>query len=102
MQCPVCAYADIEPFFGLISRRETEALKENPAPKNELLTHAEGVRSYEMAYRHYKAAMRSGMIRRAKCSVRATTALYTAWLIRGWRKHREEPEKKEKRFLDLF
>ncbi len=50
----------------------------------------EGVRTYEMAYRHYKAAIRFNLLRGVRQSRRAHTALTAAWLLRGWREELEK------------
>ena len=51
---------------------------------------SESGRDYETAYMAYKSALSCNLIRGASYSKRGLAALYTAWLLRGWRESLEE------------
>lgn len=85
IECPVCGYADMDITFEKINQREIDALKSKCIKLYNSVPVTEGVREYDIAYRYYKSAIRCDLIRGAKSGKRAYTALYTAWLLRGWR-----------------
>ena len=89
IECPVCGYADMLKYYGRLSKREFDALKQNNIGRNRSELSEDYVRSYTDAYGHYKAALRCNLVRGAKSSKRAYTALYSAWLLRGWRESME-------------
>ncbi len=85
IECPACGYADISRTFSNIMKSERailieKRLKYEPDAPSEVFA-----REYTDSYKFYKSAMRCCMIRSVKNSKRAYTALYTAWLLRGWR-----------------
>ena len=87
IECPCCGYADFSKTFSSVRDRERLMLREKRL-KYETDAPSEGfVREYSDAHRYYKSAMRCCLIRGAKSSKRAYTALNAAWLLRGWREH---------------
>ncbi len=90
VECPVCGYAEMYKLFGQVNKKELPLLKENKAGMNYDAPLEEGIRSYAEAYRQYKSVLRCNLIRGAKSSRRAYSALCTAWLLRGWRESIEE------------
>lgn len=85
IECPVCGYADMDTTFENVGRKERSALREKCIKLYNSVPVTEGAREYDIAYRYYKSAIRCDLIRGAKSGKRAYTALYTAWLLRGWR-----------------
>ena len=85
IECPVCGYADMDTTFENVNRMEKEALREKCVKLYNSVPVTEGAREYDIAYRYYKSAIRCDLIRGAKSGKRGYTALYTAWLLRGWR-----------------
>ena len=85
IECPICGYADMDNSFEKVNTREVNALKEKCIKLYNSVPVTEGAREYDIAYRYYKSAIRCDLIRGAKAGKRAYTALYTAWLLRGWR-----------------
>ena len=90
IECPSCGFADMDNTFDTVSEKEAIALLDKRIRFDVDYPFLEGVRNYPEAYRIYKAAIRSDLIRNAKKSKRAYTALCTAWLLRGWRETMEE------------
>lgn len=90
VECPRCGYADMLKYFGKLNKREIAALKEKNIGRGREEMAEECARSYSDAYDSYKAALRCNLIRGSKSSRRAHTALYSAWLLRGWRESMEK------------
>ncbi len=85
LECPKCGYADMESTFEKVNRFELEELKKNKTIKSLAAKLPYDIRDHAEALMHYKSAMRCDLIRKAKYGKRGYTALYTAWLLRGWR-----------------
>lgn len=94
LECPICGYANLERYFRDIRKKEVEALREKCLRWDTQAEAEEGARSYEEAHHYYKAAIRCNLVRGAKNSIRAYTALCASWLLRGWREELETKGKK--------
>ena len=92
VECPVCGYADLTGTFESVTPREREVLKDKSIKWDIEANLDEIDRDYHQAYTFYKTAMRCDLIRSAKRGKRAYTAMYTAWLLRGWRESMEKAE----------
>lgn len=90
VECPVCGYAGIAKSFSKISDNDARLLREKRLRYDTDAKSEESAREYADAYRYYKSAMRCALIKSAKSSQRGITALYTAWLLRGWREKMRE------------
>ncbi len=89
LECPVCGYADTEKDFNKALSVEIKAYKAFGLNTDTGALRTEEVRDYESAYRHYKSALRCLTIRKSKMGKRGYLFLLTAWLLRGWREHKE-------------
>lgn len=85
LECPVCGYADLAKFFSNVTAKELEILKNNSLKWDTNAFLREGERDYQTAYTYFKSAIRSNLVRGSKNGKRALTALYTSWILRGWR-----------------
>lgn len=85
LECPFCGYADMESTYNEINKYEIEELRKNHLKNDNSYASDKDVRDYSEAFTHYKAAMRCDLVRRAGYGKRGYTALYAAWLLRGWR-----------------
>ncbi len=92
VECPVCGYADLISSFDNVLPKERDELKEKSIKWDIEANLSEVERDYHQAYTYYKTAMRCDLIRGAKKGKRAYTAMYTAWLLRGWREAMEKAE----------
>ena len=91
IECPACGYADLSKTFTRVMEKERKVLLEKRIRyEQEKPSEEEYVREYADAYRYYKSALRCCLIRGAKSSKRGLTALYAAWLLRGWREKLRE------------
>ncbi len=88
-QCPHCGYASLLRTFFSLKEREARALREqthpSPAATQEMVD-----RSFEEAFRIYRAALRCSMIKQGEAGERGQIFLYTAWLLRSWREEWEK------------
>ena len=89
-ECLSCGYAGIARYDSKIGEQEKTAYKESGLKTLGGSDGNEGLRSYRGAYDGYRAALRCYIINNASHSVRGLTALYTAWLLRGWREALEK------------
>ena len=89
-ECISCGYAGIARYDSKIDERDKAAYKESGLKALGVSYENEGLRSYREAYDGYRAALRCYIINNASHSVRGLTALYTAWLLRGWREALEK------------
>ncbi|MCR5235631.1 MAG: DUF2225 domain-containing protein [Lachnospiraceae bacterium] len=86
IECPACGYADLSKTFTNVMEKERKALLDKRIRYDQKMTSEEKyAREYSDAYRYYKSALRCCLIRGSKSSQRGFTALYAAWLLRGWR-----------------
>ncbi len=85
MECPWCGYANLDKFFHKITKREILLLKDKLIVPEVIEPENTGEREYADAYPMYRSALRCSLLSGAKKSERAYIALYTAWLLRGWR-----------------
>ncbi|MCR5025783.1 MAG: DUF2225 domain-containing protein [Lachnospiraceae bacterium] len=90
LKCPHCGYSNHEKFFNDITNGEAGLIQ------NRMITEQKGTvirfadRNYENTYPLYRSALSFAMIGGIKQSRRAYIALYTAWLLRGWREEKEK------------
>ncbi|MBR4542918.1 MAG: DUF2225 domain-containing protein [Lachnospiraceae bacterium] len=89
VECPVCGFADIERDFQKALSVEIKAYKTFGLNIDSEASLTEEVRDYDLAYRHYKSALRCLTIRKSKKGKRGFLFLLTAWLLRGWREQKE-------------
>jgi len=89
IQCPHCGYSGHERIFGDISNGEAGLIKDRMIPQDERSVIRFADRIYENTYPIYRSALSFAMIGGIKAGKRAYTALYTAWLLRGWREERQ-------------
>lgn len=90
LQCPNCGYSNHEKFFNDISNGEAGLIQNRmiQQPKSVVLRFAD--RNYGNTYPLYRSALSYAMIGGIRVSRRAYIALYTAWLLRGWREEKEK------------
>ncbi len=88
VECPGCGYAALDNDFEHISKRETASLRDQLNARSQQMP-LSGVRTYEEAFRLYRAALRIALMKGGKKSERAGIALHTAWLLRT---RRDSPE----------
>lgn len=85
IECPGCGFADFERFFSDVDSETRQVLMERMIIRDVHNPKEVSPRSYAEAFRYSKSALRCNLIRGAKSSKRAYTALCTAWILRGWR-----------------
>lgn len=89
--CNGCGYASLKKFFD-----EPMVPVQIKYIKEKISSHYSGgsrepdVYTYEEAIKRHKMALLSSMVKNAKISEQAYTALKTAWLYRGWHEKLEE------------
>ena len=74
-------------FYRLMPREAKALHGQLMAAERKGIVETYSVRSYEDAFRLYRAALRCSMIKSGKKSERAGIALFTAFLLRAWREH---------------
>lgn len=84
-ECPLCSYADFDKFFSNVNKRTLPALKERMIMREVENLNEEFPRRYPDAYRYSKSALRCCLISGSKPGKRAYTALFSSWILRGWR-----------------
>ncbi len=84
--CPTCGYAAMDVDFSRpLTKKELNSIKTASADIPPVaLSHAL-VRSYDEAFKLYRAALSYSLIKGGKSSERGSTALHTAWLVRALR-----------------
>ena len=83
--CTNCGYAGLSRYFDKISTRQRKAVKEQIYSNFKGITHPEDMYSYDDAIARYELALASSVVKQAKNSERAYTALKYAWILRGKR-----------------
>ncbi len=89
IRCPQCGYSNIDKFFSYLSKTERSMLSKDMIPGFDEETPSFSNRDYENVYPLYRSALRNALSSGMKVSKRAYIALYTAWLLRGWREEKE-------------
>ena len=94
--CNNCGYAGLTKYFPHVSSRQMHDIKEQISPTFRGYEYHEGIYTYDDAIMRYKLALVTSIVKRAKNSERAYTALKLAWILRGKREMiANDPSKKE-------
>ncbi len=92
--CSTCGYAALARFFPHLTPTQVKLIKEQISRKVHLHAYEGEIYTYEEALEHYKLALASAVVKRAKNSEKAYICLKTAWLLRGYEEFlRENPDK---------
>ncbi len=89
VECKGCGYSAMDSDFSGLLKPEVARIREQLG-QGSLKEEPGFLRTYEEAYRQYRAALRVSLIKNRSKSERANIALHTAWLIRGWNASGEE------------
>ncbi len=81
--CTKCGYAALEPFFKRIMPAQAKFVKEAICANFKGLPEYGEIYTYDDAIARHKLALVNAVVKKAKLSERAYTALKCAWLIRG-------------------
>ncbi len=88
--CNNCGYAGLTKYFPSLSSRQLKAVKEQIVPNFKGFDTHPGIYSYDDAIMRYKLALVTSVVKQAKNSERAYTALKLAWVLRGKREGLEQ------------
>lgn len=92
--CSTCGYAALTRFFPHLTPTQVKLIKEQISRKVHLRAYEGEIYTYEEALEHYKLALASAVVKRAKNSEKAYICLKTAWLLRGYEEFlMENPDK---------
>ncbi len=91
--CSNCGYAGLTKYFPSLSSRQLKAVKEQIAANFKGFDTHPGIYTYDDAIMRYKLALVTTVVKQAKNSERAYTALKLAWVLRGKREQLEKEGK---------
>ncbi|MBR4515082.1 MAG: DUF2225 domain-containing protein [Lachnospiraceae bacterium] len=88
--CTNCGYAGLTKYFPHLASRQLRDVKEQICAGFKGYATHEGIYTYDDAIMRYKLALVSTVVKKAKNSERAYTALKLAWVLRGKREGLEK------------
>ena len=83
--CLNCGYAGLSRYFDKITTRQIKDIKEQIYSNFKGIDHPDFMYSYDDAIARYELALASSVVKQARNSERAYTALKYAWILRGKR-----------------
>lgn len=83
--CTNCGYAGLSRYFEKVTGKQIKEIKEQIYSNFKGIHHPEDMYTYDDAIARYELALASSVVKNAKNSERAYTALKYAWVIRGKR-----------------
>lgn len=88
--CDNCGYAALTRFYGKVTSKQLELIKENISLKFKGIDATAPVYSYDEAFIRYQLALANAIVRKAHESEKGYICLKTAWLIREKAEHLTE------------
>ena len=93
--CNSCGFAALTKYFGHLASRQVRDIKEQISPSFKGFEFKGELYSYDDAILRYKLALASEIVKKAKNSEKAYTALKLAWVFRGKRESLSKDEAKK-------
>ena len=100
--CNNCGYAGLTKYFTHLASRQMHDIKEKISPTFKGYDFHEGIYTYDDAIFRYKLALVNSVVKKAKNSERAYTALKLAWVLRGKREQLGDDVTKQKEAESLM
>ncbi len=94
--CNLCGYAALTKYFPRLASRQLHDIKEQIQPHFKGYDTHDGIYTYDDAIMRYKLALVTTVVKKAKNSERAYTALKLAWVLRGKRETFKDNVMKQK------